>query len=220
MNETKKCPDCGMPFKPGTLQDHEINRAWLTYPPHNPGGLECLRRQLSAAQAELEQAQAACAGLPSLVRRICKERRNDCCWYEDGDCGNWKECSDDCPLATLRAQAGFVWQNDNGDLGPTPSDPGQAILDEFTMLREIVGKLPKYADTGEVFIPGLDEAWIVSRRSGHSVRGVTRAACLSSGWHFESLEAICDCDPEATVHDADYAYSTADRAAIAKGAKP
>jgi hypothetical protein len=35
--------------------------------------------------------------------------------------------------------------------------------DELERLYAVVGKLPKYADTGQLFLPGLDLAWVVFR---------------------------------------------------------
>jgi len=136
MSDTKTCPKCG-----GEL-DHDDDDHYYTcrdcyedWSEYNL--LDCL----AAKTAECEQAQAACAAyvdIPAIVREICEHREVEPCWLDtDGDCGNWKECSPDCPLAKLRKLAGYTYQNDNGDLGPATAkpNPGQPLLDANAKLR-------------------------------------------------------------------------------------
>jgi hypothetical protein len=121
---SEKCPLCGadmytdkrnrVPAPPDCEAYVAEWREW-----HSTGGGECLRRQLAASQAEVKRLEGIVGRLPKLVKDIYELRDCNECWYanedgDHGDCGNWPECSIDCPLRILGELAGLVPQEDGG----------------------------------------------------------------------------------------------------------
>lgn len=51
-------------------------------------------------------------------------------------------------------------------------------------MAAIIERLPKYADTGEPFIPGRDEAWVMDEGFGASKVNVAKWAPLYGRWVF------------------------------------
>jgi hypothetical protein len=49
------------------------------------------------------------------ITDIMGHREYEGCWFNDeGDCGNWPECSPHCPLKQMRDHVGIVPQTDGG----------------------------------------------------------------------------------------------------------
>lgn len=75
-------------------------------------------RKVRDRRAALLLKLAKYAGLPAIVRELCERLELSPCTFrpadDEGDCGNWDFCGEDCALANLRRLVGIVPQEDGG----------------------------------------------------------------------------------------------------------
>ena len=86
------------------------------------------------------------------------------------------------------------------------------LLDEIDRLRATVAKLPVYADTGEPFVPGRDEAWVIPLRDAIIVHPVWTLASDDDGeWRYMAASTV--------YYGPAYSARAAARAAMKGGGK-
>ena len=93
------------------------------------------------------------------------------------------------------------------------------LLDEIDRLRTTVAKLPTYADTGEPFVPGRDEAWGIVGKGAYRVH---RARWINDkfGWDYDVYYGVpVGSRDDDGLRNARPAYST-EAAALASKEQP
>jgi len=146
----RMCPGCGAARREGAAWWYVCGTFW-----HPPTGqrkvsVKCRDRQLAAAQAERDKAQAACAEWQEAVDAICDRVLNERDAMAEMDFGN------------DRVNAVLSIIDDVMPCAPL----GQPLLDRLAKAEATIAKLPKYADTGKPFVPGVDPSWVVSPKNG------------------------------------------------------
>ena len=154
MSDESKCPECGDELElVGTVMLHVGRRRYVGRPLAEDAllsALWCCERQLAAAQAERDKAQAACAEWQEAVDAICDRVLNERDAMAEMDFGN------------DRVNAVLSIIDDVMPCAPL----GQPLLDRLAKAEATIAKLPKYADTGKPFVPGVDPSWVVSPKNG------------------------------------------------------
>ena len=112
------------------------------------------------------------------------------------------------------------WETANGRYGRALIDLAEtakaAVVDKdkkIAALQATIDTLPKYADTGEAFVPGRDEAWIWLDGKAQPVSGEAESAVGVGKSRFDGVQWKHYCDIRPGIVDA---YSTPEAAEAAK----
>ena len=185
MSDQERCPRCGDPMASMAIGGYQCGHCW--HIETDQAIIKRLRIQIATLQAENERLKV---GNEACQRKLFSSEHQLSLHIDKAKGEYW------------------AWQGDGEDHLESLVCPVLISADDLLALQSTIDKLPTYADTGEAFVPGVDEAF--STHHGTITGGSFSVDLEGNGrWYFENEHTSClvDCT----------CYSTRKAAEAARG---